>query len=195
VKVAFDEHIPAALVRMFTGFAAERQFFRLTGGLEIKSAKEYAPTKDDDDYIRKSDAPWIRRFSEDGGRIIISGDSKMMSRPLERLALVQEGMIVIFFGQPWHGWRFFKKSSLLLHWWPKIMPMVASAPSPSFWRIPPSWSDDAEFESLPTTDKKLIRIQRQKAAQSEIAARRKRARELPPMPLFENHERAHERGK
>lgn len=170
---------------MFAGFASERQFQKLSVGLTIRSARDYAPTKNDPDYIRKSDAPWIRRFAEDNGKVIISGDLNMMNRPLERTALVQEGMIVLFFGQPWHGWKFFKKSALLLHWWPQIAPLVETAPSPSFWRIPPSWADDATLQPIPTSDKKLTKIERQKAAQVVVARRRQAIREPSTLPLFE----------
>ena len=63
MKVAFDEHVPTALVRALQSFAEERQFKRLSGGYEICKAVDYAPAKVDEDYIKKSDVPWIKRYA------------------------------------------------------------------------------------------------------------------------------------
>ena len=90
MKVAFDEHIPPALVHAFQAFANEWKFRQLTGGLAVEKAKDYAPKPGDEDYLKGNDVPWIRRFAKGGGKIIITGDTEMISVPHERLALLQE---------------------------------------------------------------------------------------------------------
>ena len=64
--------------------------------------------------------PWIEKFAAAGGKVIISGNTKMRQVPHERLALVEAGMIVVFFENRWNGWNFFRKCALLLHWWPVV---------------------------------------------------------------------------
>jgi hypothetical protein len=96
VKIAFDENIQASMVRVFETFATERQLKKLTGNFDIESAKKYTPKPQDDDYVPNDDVPWIKRFADAGGRIIISGNTNMRNVPHERLALIENGMIVIF---------------------------------------------------------------------------------------------------
>jgi hypothetical protein len=188
LKVAFDEHVPLAMVRAFKSFAEERKLKRLTGGLIIETSKDYAPNKNDADYVEGSDAPWIKRFARAGGSVIVSGDTDMMSQPHERLALLEEGMIVIFFGSQWANWRFFRKCALLLHWWPVITTKVKRAKKGTFWRVPTSWPEEGEgkLQSVSTKDRRLVKIERERAAQPQIAAKRKARREASTQPsLFD----------
>ena len=111
MKIAFDENIPTAMVRIFQILANEKQLRWLSDGLTVKSAADYTPKRGDPDYDKNNDAPWIRRFAADGGSAIISGDTNMRRQPHERLALVQQGMVTIFFEPKWSKWVFFRKCS------------------------------------------------------------------------------------
>jgi hypothetical protein len=53
VKIAFDENIPMAMVRVFQTFATEKQLKKLTGNFTIESAKDYTPKPQDHDYLPK----------------------------------------------------------------------------------------------------------------------------------------------
>lgn len=161
------------MVRAFQTFAQERQLKNLTSGLTIQSSKDFSPEKGDADYVDGSDAPWIRRFSKEGGRVIISGDTNMLARPHERLALLEEGMIVFFFGKQWANWNFFRKCSLLLHWWPNVARCAKRAKPGTFWRIAAIYKEKGRLQSIPTDDQKLVRIERQRAAQDKVATARK----------------------
>jgi hypothetical protein len=103
LKIAFDENMPPALVKVFKTFASEKQLKSILGNFEIESAVDYTPRKDDPDYLRKNDVPWIKRFAAAGGKVIISGNTQMKFVPHERLALVQAGMIVIYFENQWNN--------------------------------------------------------------------------------------------
>jgi hypothetical protein len=82
VKIAVDEHVPDGMYRVFASLATERQMRRLIGatgrgsdgGYTVVKSKQYNPALDDPDYLKGSDAPWITRFAEDGGKVIISGN-------------------------------------------------------------------------------------------------------------------------
>ena len=177
MKVAFDEHVPPALVRALQSFANESQFKRLTGGYEITKAKDYAPRDSDTDFEAGSDVPWVKRYAADGGQIIISGDVMMMSRSHERLALLEAGLIVCFFTPQWSSWKFNRKCALLINWWPVIVKTMATAEKSTFWQIPSNWQEDGSLISLPTNDKKLARIQKQLEKQERVAAARKSRRD------------------
>lgn len=177
MKVAFDEHVPLAMVRVFQLLSAERKFKTFSGGLTVEHAKDFAPNPNDPDFDRGSDVPWIRRFASAGGKIIISGDTAMMKQDHERLALLQTDMIVIFFGSEWSNWKFHRKCALLLNWWMAIVATSQRAKPASFWRIPTTWERDGNLHEMPTFNKKLIKQELQKAAQSEIAERRRAKRQ------------------
>src|SRR5258708_6412665 len=99
------------MVKVFEALRQERKFRRVM--LEVVTAKTYAPKLTDADFIKGDDRPWLQRFAVDGGRVVISGDLRILSRPHELLALQQCGFIVFFFGARWSGWDFFRKSALL----------------------------------------------------------------------------------
>ncbi|WP_131800228.1 hypothetical protein [Methylobacterium indicum] len=178
MKIAFDEHVPTALVRALQSFADERQFKRLTDGYKITKARDYAPGESDADFEAGSDVPWVKRYAADGGQIVISGDVTMMSRSHERLALLEAGLIVCFFTPQWSNWKFNRKCALLINWWPVIVKTMASADKATFWQIPSNWQEDGKLISLPTDDKKLARIQRQLEKQEKVAAARKTRRDI-----------------
>jgi PIN like domain len=175
VKIAFDENIPASMVRVFETFATERQLKKLTGNFDIESAKLYTPEPQEDDYIAKNDVPWIRRFAHAGGRIIISGNTNMRNVPHERLALIENGMIVIFFESRWNNWGFFDKCSHLMHWWPVIAKKVKTAPKGSFWYVPLNWtaSDKGRLRKVSNRDPQELKIERRAKARLERIKRRR----------------------
>jgi hypothetical protein len=189
LKVAFDENMPAAMVRVFTLFHKERSLKHLVRGVEIKSVKDYTPKPEDPDYQRKSDVPWIRRYAAAGGRIIISGDVKMSSVPHERLALVDEGMVVVFFAPKWDNWQLCRKAALLLHWWPTILAHVRTA-SPGFFVVPTTWPEEGkgELREISTEDAKLVKMQQQIAdgepKRQARKARREKAAAAGQMGMF-----------
>ena len=141
MKVAFDEHIPAGLARVFQSLAKERAFRYETGGIEVEFARDYAPVPGDADYVKKSDGPWLRRFSQNGGRAIITGNTKMRGNYAELIALEETGLIVIFFRSSWNQWGFLRKSALILAHWKKISETIKKSKSGEFWIVPSKWNE------------------------------------------------------
>ncbi|MER8382335.1 hypothetical protein [Mesorhizobium sp. M1403] len=178
MKVAFDENMPAAMVRVFQLFHKERSLKHIVQGVVIESAKDYTPRLGDGDYQPKNDVPWVKRYAASGGTVIVSGDTKMATVPHERLALVQEGMIVIFFAPKWGQWPFCRKAALLLHWWPTILKHSKKA-KPGFFAVPCAWPDDGKgkLRTISTGEAKLVKIQRQRAETATKRQARKMKRE------------------
>lgn len=168
--------MPIALVRVFQTFAGERSLRRISGPIVVESAKNYLPKLGESGHGVKGDVPWIEKFAAAGGRVIISGNTKMRQVPHERLALVEAGMIVIFFENRWNGWDFFRKCALLLHWWPIVSKKMRTAKPRSFWCVPCAWDDKGKLRALSNEDQKLVRIERQVAAGEKIRADRARQR-------------------
>ena len=88
---------------------------------------------------------------------------------------------VIFFDGSWNNWDFFKKSSLLLHWWPTVVKQLKTAKPSSFWHIPAVWpvKDGSKLRRVSNEDLKLLKIDRQKAARSKVKAERETKRSEP----------------
>ena len=138
------------MVRVFGILARERQLQWLASGLKIESAKDYTPRKGEPDYKRKNDVPWIKRFADAGGRVIISGDTAMKNQPHERLALVEQGLVTIFFDRTWCNLPFFRKCAILLHWWPAVIATARTAKKGTFWQIPATYSDKTGLRTFLT---------------------------------------------
>jgi len=139
VKVAFDEHVPTTIAKVFISLAQEKVIQRTCRGLVVQKAEDYAPKTTDADFVKRSDVPWLDRFAKAGGRAVISGDVQMSRKPHERLALYDHGFVVIFFEPQWAGLTFFRKSSLLLHWWEDITTKLKVADTGTFWAVPSQW--------------------------------------------------------
>ena len=177
------------MLRMFAGFNGERALRHIVDGVDIVHAQNYYPSELDEDYSAKNDAPWIRRFAEDGGRVVISGDVKMLQRPHEKLALLECNIAAVFFPKRWSEWPLCQKMSLLIHWWPTIVIQTKDAEA-GFFRVPESWPRKKEksLNRIPDGDLKMMKIERQKAMQSDVRKRRQKdRRELGTPDLFKGH--------
>jgi hypothetical protein len=171
LKIAFDENVPLGMVRVFQALAGERKLRRQIGStIEFVSANNYAPRPTDRDFIRGSDVPWLARFAADGGKIVISGDVRMRSEPFERAALVQHGFVTIFFETVWSEWNFFRKSALLLHWWPQVAKKIEIANPGEFYCIPSARTD----EDLRRIESAGAIIEKQPSNRSEVVLGRKK---------------------
>lgn len=174
------------MVRMFQILAEEKQLRTLTSGLMIEKAEDYTPKKGDTDYLAKNDVPWVTRFANAGGKVVISGDTRMKSRPHERLALVQAGMVTIFFEPQWSSWPFFRKCSLLIHWWPEIAKTAKVAKPSTFWHVPAHWNEGT-LRQVSNEDQKLVKMQRQLKMRDVVRAmRRKKQDESQGTLAFED---------
>lgn len=156
------------MVKVFQTFANERQLKRKIGAFEIASAVQYTPKPGDDDYLKKNDVPWIKRFAAAGGRVIISGDTEMRHVPHERLALIQAGMLVFFFDGKWSQWNFFRKCSLLIHHWPAMADRIKRGKAPAFWHVPLSWNEKAKLRKVSTDDPKKLKLERNARPQRPV---------------------------
>jgi hypothetical protein len=184
LKVAFDQNVPIALVRVLQTFAKEKQFRKISGNFDIRAAADYTPQPGDSDYRPKDDAPWLKRFADDGGKVVISGDTKMKDRAHERLALIEHGFVVIFFEGQWSNWKFWRKCALLIHWWPVIADKIKRAKKASFYHVPCNRVEDGKLRWVSNKDPKLLKIERRAAAKRRRPSKAKQ-KEPSAGPLFD----------
>jgi hypothetical protein len=177
VKVAFDQNVPIGVVKVLQAFAKEKQFSKISGNFIIKSAQDYTPQPGDDDYRAKDDTPWLKRFADDGGKVVISGDVRMRHKPHERLELIEHKLLVIFFEKQWSEWKFWRKCALLIHWWPIIATKIRRHKKPSFFHVPCNWLEDGELRWVSNKDPKEMKLE-----QRTRVAKRRKAKTKPASP-------------
>jgi len=153
------------MVRIFRALADERRFKKL--GHTVHDAKDYTPAVSDRDYVPKNDVPWMTRFVQDGGQVIISGNTTMPEVAHELLAIQSLGLVAIFFERKWNGWDFYRKSALLLAAWPSICDQLRTAKPGSIYRIPNDFRDEAKLRMLP--DPGELRLQEERAVEPRRA--------------------------
>lgn len=130
MKVAFDENVPQALVRVFQTLVSEG----VICGIEFVSARQYVTS------IGAGDIPWLEAFAGDGGNIVISGDKRIRSNPYERQAYRDAGLMLFIFASQWNSKTPIVKSAMLLNWWPKLEEYVLAFEPGSCWEIPCQWN-------------------------------------------------------
>lgn len=190
MKIAFDEHVPVGLVRVFETLAAERGMRRTvgatgrgsTGGLEVVSARTYAPDRLDSDFVAGSDVPWLERFATDGGTAIISGDSRMLEVPHEVLAIQRLGLIVICFERRWNNWNFLRKSALLLWHWAIIVEAIKTGKPGDVYRVPAAYTDPGSVHRISSAGQQELLQDAMHAASVRRKARRKARATKPAAP-------------
>jgi hypothetical protein len=175
LKVAFDLHVPAGMVRVFQALASEKKMLWSVsrsrkasdrGELVVVSAKTYEPDPTDADYIKRSDAPWLERFAKDGGDVVISGDTRMYEKPHEVVAIQRTGLVLVLFENRWNGWDFFRKSALLLWHWLAVIEATRKATdnhrgkAASAFRVPAAWPEEVVLKPLPPPGQLLMDFNR-----------------------------------
>lgn len=143
MKIALDENISPKLVRLVQCLSDHQ----LIGDHEVVSARSFRPINE------RGDAGWIERFSESGGKVIISGDARIRANLHERAALAQAGLITFFFGGKWSGKNAIVKGAMFLNWWPRIEDYITKSKAGDCWEIPDHWNwrdfRDVSVKQLP----------------------------------------------
>jgi hypothetical protein len=84
-------------------------------------------------------------------------------------------MIVFFFDGKWSQWGFFRKCSLLIHWWPEIARKLKKAKPATFFYVPLNWSERSKIRKVSTNDPQKLKIEKQIKAGDRIRCIRKKA--------------------
>jgi hypothetical protein len=106
----------------------------------------------------------------------------MKSVAHERLALIECGMVVIFFEPRWNGWGFFEKCAHLIHWWPIIAAKARRGKKGTFWHVPLNWTaqNKGKLRAVSNRDPRELKLERrakENTAPKKMTDRRKPKKE------------------
>jgi hypothetical protein len=82
------------------------------------------------------DVDWIHRLAEEGGWVIVSGDSRIRKRPREREIFFAARLTTFFLAPGWINARFWEQSQLLVRWWPRIIEQSALVEQGAVFEVP-----------------------------------------------------------
>jgi hypothetical protein len=193
VKIAFDENMPASVVKTLQTIGDQKGFKRHFRGLDIVSARQYAPALTDADFRRKDDSPWLKRYKADRGKIVVSGDVSMPDKPHELLALQEQGLVAFFFPAAWNNWRFARKAGFLLIWLDRIVAQAKISRPGGLYRIPHDWKEDAELRIINPPG--ALRLKETEHIVRKTVAKQRPRKSRPagdPMPMLEMMRREEE---
>lgn len=125
VRVALDRCCPPPLAGALNALYG-RQGFEFTHLKDIPGAVG-------DDVV------WADVYKKFGGRIVLSGDHHIGSRPHEASAFIDNGFLSFFPAGNWSQMKFNEKCAAFTYWWPKIKEVIEAnidSPNGSCWRIP-----------------------------------------------------------
>lgn len=97
-------------------------------------------TVDDHQARGVEDDIWVRRFAKAGGQAIVGGDRRMITRPHELVAIVEEGLRLAILDQRWAREKRNVQVAHIFLWWPLIEEAVTKAKKGACLRVPWSWS-------------------------------------------------------
>jgi hypothetical protein len=186
VKIAFDENMPGSVVKTLQTIGEQRGFRRHFKGVQLVGAKQYAPAPADLDYRKNDDAPWLKRYKADRGKVVISGDVSMMDKPHELLAIQNHGLVAFFFPRVWNNWRFDRKSAFLIIWLDRIISQGKASKPGGLYRIPHDWKEAAELRVINAPG--ALRLKEfEHAVRPSVTKRRARRSKVTadPAPMFD----------
>ena len=130
MRICADENIAPALSELLRKHLVSRQF-----SLE---------TVDDHQARSVDDVIWVKRFADAGGKVILSADAAMTTRPHEVIAINEAGLRLVLLDQKWVRSPKHIQIAHLFFWWPRIESTLLTTKH-KLVKIPWGWSeaDDA----------------------------------------------------
>lgn len=141
VKVAFDFCISRRVIGAMKALYGDQGYEFLHLGKIIKG-----PADDED---------WATVYKKFGGRIVISGDSRIAYRPHQAIAFIDNGFVSFFPEEDWCNLRGHEKAAFLLYRWPSIEKTFKAASPGTCWRVPCR----AKRGELRLSDAELVRLE------------------------------------
>lgn len=137
MKIAIDENLPPK----FTTVLQTLDEYTCVSPCTICYSKDYSPGP------RAGDIPWLQKFADDGGQVIVSGEKSMRSNQLEQLAVSQSGLTGFFLPTQIHNWPLLTRAGFVLVWWDRILKHADANEAGTLWKVPPNWGG-GDFERV-----------------------------------------------
>ena len=125
MKFFFDNTFSHKLVKFLSELALEEN-------LEIVHLRDlFDPSIED--HI------WIPRLAEDGNWVIISGDTRIVRNPTNRLALEESGLTIFIFHKRFPSMNRWEQSWRTIKIWPEILKKARKQPQGHIFTINAGW--------------------------------------------------------
>jgi len=96
-------------------------------------------------YIRHGDGSldpdWIKRFSDEGGTAIVSGDHNILQHWPNLIAYTESGLISFFPPSEYEHLKGFARAGFIIRWWPAIVEKIKVSKPGDRWRLPMIWAN------------------------------------------------------
>ena len=105
-------------------------------------------------YVRHGDGSidpdWIKKFSQEGGTAIVSGDYRILQHWPNLVAYTESGLISFFPPQEFKVLKGYAKAAFYLRWWPAIVTKIKVSKRGDRWRLPMIWAstDHMKMEAI-----------------------------------------------
>lgn len=128
MKIRLDENLSYRVANAIMAYQANRP------GFEVSHNTFAAPGV--------KDPSWIRKFADEGGDVIISGDANILQHWPDLVAYTESGLISFFppsgFGKMFGCGR----ASFIIRWWPAMVEKAKMSKRGDRWRLPYLWTPD-----------------------------------------------------
>lgn len=122
MKLALDENLPPALARaiheLLLPFGGEASCIPERFGRGV------------------ADRDWIAALRDEGGWAVLTLDRKLRTRPHERLALEQSGLVVFILAAGWAKESFWPKTTGIICWLPRMLEAIEVYRAPVLLAVP-----------------------------------------------------------
>jgi hypothetical protein len=121
------------------------------------------------------DPDWIKKFAEEGGTAILSGDHNILQHWPNLIAYTESGLISFFPPSEYEHLKGFARAAFLIRWWPAIVEKTKQSKSGDRWRLPMNWRDTDPNKMISIKDprvdgdKKLLDTSKLKQASLNLA--------------------------
>jgi PIN like domain len=122
IRVALDSCLSERFVAVLSSLYGHN-------GFEFLHIDKLVPAK-------TKDTSWADVYKRFGGRIVVSGDTKIAYRPHEAVAFIDNGFISFFPDKGWGELRGHEQAAILVHQWPEMARHAAMQNDASCWRFP-----------------------------------------------------------
>jgi PIN like domain len=122
LKIIADEHVSQKILQTIRLIC-----FRSTLDLSHVLDKHSEGTKDE---------TWLHDFASEGGRALLSGDSNILKRPHQIVAVGRSGLICVILSKQWSQSQLHEQAANLLFWWPRIEAALNASKAGDCWPVP-----------------------------------------------------------
>lgn len=87
-----------------------------------------------------ADRDWIAALHGQGGWAVLTQDRKLRTRPHERLALEQSGLVVFILAHGWGPEPYWQTAAGVIRWLPSMLDAFRAARPPMLFEVPHRWT-------------------------------------------------------